>query len=80
MEHDEFLQAVCALATAYAILSRAVARALPPQLAAVAAVDPLTRITLEQFGDPLVRLLIQAAVGSSGGAGGWRTNRSGWAA
>jgi hypothetical protein len=24
-------------------------------LAAVAAVDPLTRITLEQFGDPLVR-------------------------
>jgi hypothetical protein len=55
MEHDEFLQAVCALTTAYAILSRAVARALPPQLAAVAAVDPLTRITLEQFGDPLVR-------------------------
>ena len=28
--------------------------ALPEQLAAVAAVDPLTRITLERFGDPLV--------------------------
>jgi hypothetical protein len=54
MGHDEFLEAVQALAIAYAILSRAVARALPPQLAAVAAVDPLTRIVLEQFGDPLV--------------------------
>jgi hypothetical protein len=28
----------------------------------------------------LIGLLIQAAVGSSGGVGGLRTNRSGWAA
>ena len=55
MAHDDFLHAVQALATAYAILSRSVAGALPPQLAAVAAVDPVTRIALEQFGDPLVR-------------------------
>jgi hypothetical protein len=55
MGHDDFLRAVQALATAYAILSRATAGALPSQLAAVAAVDPVTRIALEQFGDPLVR-------------------------
>lgn len=55
MAHHDFLRAVRALAEAYAILSRAVAGALPEQLAAVAAVDPLTRIALEQFGDPLVR-------------------------
>jgi hypothetical protein len=55
IEHGDFLRAVRSLAEAYAILSRAVAAALPEGLAAVAAVDPLTRITLEQFGDPLVR-------------------------
>jgi hypothetical protein len=55
MDHRDFLRAVQALAEAYAILSRAIAAALPEQLAAVAAVDPLTRITLEQFGTPLVR-------------------------
>jgi hypothetical protein len=55
MSHGEFLRATRALAEAYAILSRAIAGALPAQLAGVAAVDPLTRITLEQFGDPLVR-------------------------
>lgn len=55
LEHREFVLAVGGLVQAYAILSRAVAGALPPQLAAVAAVDPLTRIALEQFGDPLVR-------------------------
>jgi hypothetical protein len=55
MAHRDFLRAVQALAEAYEILSRAIADALPPQLAAIAAVDPLTRITLEQFGDPLVR-------------------------
>jgi hypothetical protein len=55
MTHRDFLRAVQALAEAYAILSRVIASALPTQLAAVAAVDPLTRITLEQFGDPLVR-------------------------
>lgn len=54
IEHDEFLRAVQGLVVAYAILSRAIAGALPPALGAVAAVDPLTRITLEQFGDPLV--------------------------
>jgi hypothetical protein len=55
IEHGDFLRALHGLVEAYAILSRAIAAALPPQLAAVAAVDPLTRITLEQFGDPLVR-------------------------
>lgn len=55
MDHRDFLRAVQSLAEAYAILSRAIAAALPEQLAAVAAVDPLTRISLEQFGDPLVR-------------------------
>jgi hypothetical protein len=55
IEHRDFLRALQGLAVAYAILSRAIAGALPPQLGAVAAVDPLTRITLEQFGDPLVR-------------------------
>jgi hypothetical protein len=53
IEHGDFLRALHGLVEAYAILSRAIAAALPPQLAAVAAVDPLTRITLEQFGDPL---------------------------
>lgn len=53
--HRDFLRALEGLASAYAILSQAIADALPPQLGAVAAVDPLTRITLEQFGDPLVR-------------------------
>ncbi|MGO9219356.1 MAG: hypothetical protein ACLP5E_16570 [Streptosporangiaceae bacterium] len=53
--HREFLRAVQALMEAYAILGRAIASALPEQLAAVAAVDPLSRIVLEQFGDPLVR-------------------------
>lgn len=52
--HRDFLRALEGLANAYAILSHAIADALPPQLGAVAAVDPLTRITLEQFGDPLV--------------------------
>lgn len=52
--HRDFLRALNGLAAAYAILSRAIADALPPQLGAVAAVDPMTRITLEQFGDPLV--------------------------
>ena len=55
MAQREFLRAVQALAEAYAILSTAIAEALPSQLATIAAVDPLTRITLEQFGDPLVR-------------------------
>jgi hypothetical protein len=55
IDHQDFLHALAGLAQAYAILSRAIAKALPPQLAAVAAVDPLTRITLEQFGEPLVR-------------------------
>ena len=55
MTHREFLEATRSLSQAYAILSRATAAVLPPQLAAVAAVDPVTRITLEQFGDPLVR-------------------------
>jgi hypothetical protein len=54
IEHGDFLHALRGLVEAYAILSRAIGGALPPQLAAVAAVDPLTRITLEQFGDPLV--------------------------
>jgi hypothetical protein len=53
--HGEFLRALRGLVEAYAILSQAIAGALPPQLGAVAAVDPLTRVTLEQFGDPLVR-------------------------
>jgi hypothetical protein len=52
--HGDFLRALQGLVTAYAILSRAIADALPPQLGAVAAVDPLTRISLEQFGAPLV--------------------------
>jgi hypothetical protein len=52
--HRDFLRALDGLADAYAILSQAIADALPPQLGAVTAVDPLTRITLEQFGDPLV--------------------------
>jgi hypothetical protein len=55
MAHSDFLRAVQALAEAYAILSATIAQALPAGLAAIAAVDPLTRITLEQFGDPLVR-------------------------
>jgi hypothetical protein len=55
IEHGEFLRALRGLVEAYAILSRAIGSALPPQLGAVAAVDPLTRITLEQFGEPLVR-------------------------
>jgi hypothetical protein len=55
MDHRDFLRAVQALGEAYAVLSRAITAALPEQLAAVAAVDPLTRITLEQFGDPLVK-------------------------
>jgi hypothetical protein len=55
IEHGEFLRALRGLVEAYTILSRAIAAALPAQLGAVAAVDPLTRITLEQFGDPLVR-------------------------
>jgi hypothetical protein len=55
IDHREFLRALQGLTVAYAILSRAIAGALPPQLGAVAAVDPLTRVTLEQFGDPLVR-------------------------
>jgi hypothetical protein len=54
MSQDDFMQALRGLIEAYAILSRSIAAALPPQLAAVAAVDPLTRVTLEQFGDPLV--------------------------
>jgi hypothetical protein len=54
IEHGEFLLALRGLVEAYAILSRAIGAALPAQLGAVAAVDPLTRITLEQFGDPLV--------------------------
>ncbi len=55
MGHGEFLRALRGLVEAYAILGQAIAGALPPQLAAVAAVDPLTRVMLEQFGDPLVR-------------------------
>lgn len=55
MNHQDFLRAVGGLVEAYAILSQAIAKVLPPQLGAVAAVDPVTRITLEQFGDPLVR-------------------------
>ncbi len=55
MSHGDFLRALHSLSEAYAILRRAVAAALPEQLAAIAAVDPLTRITLEQFGDPTVR-------------------------
>jgi hypothetical protein len=55
MAQRDFLRAVQALAEAYAILSAAIAEALPSQLATIAAVDPLTRITLEQFGEPLVR-------------------------
>jgi hypothetical protein len=55
MEHEDFLRATESLSSAYAILGRAIAAALPEQLAAVAAVDPITRITLEQFGDPVVR-------------------------
>jgi hypothetical protein len=55
MKHQEFLSAAESLCSAYAILSRAVAAALPEQLASIAAVDPVTRITLEQFGDPVVR-------------------------
>jgi hypothetical protein len=53
--HRDFLRALQGLAVAYAILSRGIVDALPAQLGAVAAVDPLTRISLEQFGDPLVR-------------------------
>jgi hypothetical protein len=53
--HGDFLRALQGLVDAYAILSRAIAGALPAELGAVAAVDPLTRVTLEQFGDPLVR-------------------------
>jgi hypothetical protein len=55
MNHHDFLRAVRGMVEAYAILSQSIAEALPPQLGAVAAVDPLTRVTLEQFGDPLVR-------------------------
>jgi hypothetical protein len=55
IDHRDFLRAVDGLVQAYAIVGRAIAEVLPPQLAPVAAVDPLTRITLEQFGDPLVR-------------------------
>jgi hypothetical protein len=54
MGHSDFLQALRGLLEAYAILSRSIADALPPQLGAIAAVDPLTRVALEQFGDPLV--------------------------
>jgi hypothetical protein len=55
MNHSDFLRAMRGLVQAYAILSRSIAEALPPQLGAVAAVDPVTRVSLEQFGDPLVR-------------------------
>jgi hypothetical protein len=55
INHRDFLRAVGGMVQAYTILSASIAEALPPQLAAVAAVDPVTRITLEQFGDPLVR-------------------------
>jgi hypothetical protein len=55
MDHGDFLRAVRGLFEAYAILSRSILAALPPQLGAIAAVDPLTRVALEQFGDPLVR-------------------------
>jgi hypothetical protein len=53
--HREFLAALQGLVVAYGTLDRAVAAALPTQLGAVAAVDPLTRVALEQFGEPLVR-------------------------
>lgn len=55
MGHREFLEALAPLLDSYARLGRAIAAALPPQLAAIGAVDPLTRAALEEFGDPLVR-------------------------
>jgi hypothetical protein len=55
IDHREFLDALRGLLSAYGVLQRATARALPPQLAAVAAVDPFTRVALERVGDPLVR-------------------------
>jgi len=54
MGHEDFLSALRSLVEAYAILGRAITGALPPQFSAVD-FDPLTRVTLEQFGDPFVR-------------------------
>ena len=57
MDHRDLLIAIRGLVQAYGRLNAAIVEALPPGLATVAAIDPLTRVTFEEFGHPLVRWL-----------------------